>query len=129
MGYRLEFEIEGLPKTINEIGRKHWAIKAREARFWKTNISIITSGKRPKNCIRKAKLELTRYSTRSPDADGLVSSFKHVIDGLVESQIICDDSYSIIGMPEYKWEKAPKDKGKIKVIIEEIETGNIFDEK
>jgi hypothetical protein len=122
MAFRIEFEINDLPKTINAIGRSHWSIKAKEAKKWKTLVAnqIISTG-----CCKllfRAQISLFRYSSRCPDSDGLVSSFKHVIDGIVGAGLLPDDSYRTIGMPDYRWEKAPKGKGKIKVIVEEIES-------
>jgi hypothetical protein len=119
--YELEFEITDLPKTINSIGRMHWSVKAKEARKWKTLISIKILSKGRCSQLQRAKLTLTRYSSRCPDSDGLVSSFKHVIDGIVGAGLIPDDSYRTIGMPTYLWEEVKRGKGKIKIKIEEIE--------
>ena len=121
MKYVLEFEIEDLPRTYNSLGRSHWTVKAKEARKW---ISLVLSQcyqQRPPKPLQKARLILIRASSSSPDADGLVSSFKHVIDGLVKASILVNDKFENIGMPEYKWEKVPKNQGKIKVKVEEIE--------
>ena len=120
MVYVLEFEINDLPKTINAIGRAHWAVKAKEARKWKNLVAAEILSKGSIKQLPKAKITLFRYSSRCPDSDGLVSSFKHVIDGIVGVGLIPDDTYRTIGMPNYSWEKAPKNKGKIKVRIEEI---------
>lgn len=70
--------------------------------------------------MAKAKLTLTRYSSKEPDFDGLCSSFKNVIDGLVEAGVIIDDKMSVIGQPTYAWVKCPPKKGKIKVVVEEL---------
>ena len=70
--------------------------------------------------LSRAKLTLTRYSSVCPDPDGLVSSFKSVLDGLVECGVLENDRFTNIGMPTYAWEKAPKNEGKAKVIVEEI---------
>lgn len=54
------------------------------------------------------------------DADGLVSSFKHILDGLVFAKVILDDRFNVIGMPKYDWKRAPRGKGFITVRIEEL---------
>lgn len=119
----LAFEIEGLPRMTNPSGRKsHWAIKAQEAKKWKglvfSSLPRLTgSNYKMFPPLPKARLVLTRYSSVSPDPDGLVSGFKHVIDGLVEAGVLVNDKFTNIGMPEYKWEKAPKGKGKIRVEV------------
>lgn len=121
MKYTLEFEIEDLPKTYNQIGRSHWTVKLRESRKWHDAVKIITSSNRPSSPLVKAKVFLTRFSSRCPDADGLCHSFKHVLDGLQQAGIIENDNYEHIGFPEYKWEKAKKGEGKIKVKVESID--------
>lgn len=123
MKYEIEFEIQDLPKTYNAMGRSHWAVKAKEARKWKNIVGIKTSGRGPPNPLQRALLVLTRYSSKCPDPDGLVSSFKSTIDGLQQAGIIINDTFAVIGMPTYLWEKAPKGKGKIKVKIEEVMDG------
>ena len=124
--YRLEFEIEDLPKTYNELGRKHWIVKLKESRKWINLVRIAVGNRYPKEPLRKASLVLIRCSTRTPDPDGLVSSFKSTIDGLRLSGVLFNDSFEEIGMPEYKWEKAPKGKGKIKVVVTSIEDGRVI---
>ncbi len=82
--------------------------------------SLFGSTKVPRDFepLKKAHLTLTRHSSIRPDSDGLVSSFKHVIDGLVDTKIIVDDDYKTIGMPTYLWEKAPAKKGYITIKVE-----------
>lgn len=117
MKYEIEFEIAGLPKTINQIGRHHWTAKAKEAKKWKNAVIMATLGKRPTEPLIKARCTFTRCSSFCPDSDGLVSSFKHVCDGLIEAGVIVGDTFKVIGMPEFKWEKAPREYGKIKVKV------------
>lgn len=122
----IQFEIADLPKTTNSGGRAHWAMKAKEAKKWKN----LTKEAFLRWCgennywkvpdLKKAKLTLTRCSAKEPDADGLVSSFKHVIDGLVEAGVIIDDKPSVIGFPNYAWEYARPKQGKIKVKVEAL---------
>lgn len=51
--------------------------------------------------------------------DGLVSGFKHVIDGLVVAGVIVDDKPSVIGQSQYRWTYRPsKQGGMISVKIE-----------
>jgi hypothetical protein len=67
-------------------------------------------------------LTLTRGSSVQPDYDGLVSGFKHVIDGLVLAKVLINDDQETIGIPEYKWVKADPKEGFIRVTVEEIFT-------
>lgn len=112
------FEIKGLPKVINAIGRKHWIFKHNETKLWKSLVHL--------KCrelgidylnLENAKLEFTRFSSRQLDFDSLVNSFKHVQDGLVEAGVLIDDSPNVIGQPSFKWEKCKQKEGKIGISI------------
>lgn len=114
------FELPGLPKTTNSGGRAHWAAMAREARFWTRCVFFAVRPYKPRTPFSKAELCLTRFSATEPDFDGLVSSFKHVIDGLIGAGVIANDKPSAIGQPQYHWAHAPRGKGKIQVKVREI---------
>ena len=117
MSYLLEFRLDGLPKRTNNI--KSWRMRFAEARKWKRAVFIaIDYAKRPERPLQKAKLTLVRHSSMPPDFDGLVSGFKHVIDGLIDAQVIVNDKFENIGQPEYRWEKAPQRNGFITVKVE-----------
>lgn len=118
--YRLEFELEGLPKTTNAFARgSFWAFK-KEKDKWLSAIRCATALRKPQTPLEKAKLTLTRKSSKRPDNDGLVSSFKYVIDALVNCGILVDDTPDVIGFPDYRWSQAPMKKGMIHVIVEEV---------
>src|SRR5712675_171259 len=113
----IEFQIAGLPRTINSLGRTHWAVKAKEAKTWKYAVHLAVCEYRPEKPYLKAKVTMTRHSSKRPDFDGLVSSFKHVLDGLIDAKIIQDDSPEHVST-EYCWDKAGMKQGRIHVRIE-----------
>ncbi len=114
----VEFTLFGLPKTINEIGRKHWSFKYKEAKHWKQLVYQICVFHRIEALkLEKATLEFTRHSSREPDFDNLAGSFKHVLDGLVVAGVIKDDKPSVIGSPTFRWEKTKIKGGFITVKI------------
>ena len=122
MAYYLEFKLDGLPKTTNaKRGFGHWAQYYRESVKWKKSLIPYFTSMKPSKPLKKARLTLTRYSSSQPDYDGLVSSFKHVIDALVDAGILENDKPQNIGRSTYTWEKAEKNKGYIRVLVEEIE--------
>lgn len=119
--YSLEFEIKDLPKTTNsKRSFGHWSQYHRETQKWKRQLVPYLQSKRPSAALRKARIVLIRKSSMEPDFDGLVSSFKHVLDSLVDARIIIDDRPSVI-QPEYRWEKATKGKGSISIRVEELD--------
>ncbi len=115
--FKIEFEIQGLPKMMNDLLRGHWTKKHAHTLKWKKLVTQEVYNLRPLAPLQRATLTLTRVTSKKPDYDGLVSSFKHVIDGLVEAKIIIDDTQEIIGVPTYVWEKGPPKQGKIKVEV------------
>jgi hypothetical protein len=121
MSYKFEFSLPGLPRMQNPSGRgTHWAVISRESQQWKYMVGVAVSRNRPAKPLHRAKLTLTRVSAVSPDSDGLVSGFKRIIDGLVESKVLLNDRVENIGMPTYLWKKGKSGKGYLRVLIEEI---------
>lgn len=110
----------GLPKMTNSYNRSHWSHRHKEAVKWKRTISAYCAQFQISGLgLGKASLTLTRHSSKEPDMDGLVSGFKHVIDGLVVAGVIVDDKPSVIGQSQYRWTYRPsKQGGMISVKIE-----------
>jgi hypothetical protein len=113
--YSLVFELAGLPKMTNGGFHNNWRARMAHAKFWRNKVIQACFKKAPPEPLKKAHVTLTRYSAKEPDYDGLVSGFKHCLDGLVHAGVICDDKISVIGIPEYKWEYIGHRKGKIKI--------------
>jgi Holliday junction resolvase RusA-like endonuclease len=121
MAYAVHFLIEMLPKTVNAWRGKHWRIRYAEDQKWVKRIAgELTVVGKPQAPLKTARLKLVRHSSSCPDHDGLVSSFKTVIDALVRNGVLEDDSYAHIGMPVYGWAKARPKHGHIEVTVEEI---------
>lgn len=119
MTYSLEFHLSGLPKLLNgSVG--HWSQVAKERKKWRTAICLIAKSQRPSTPLAKAKLTLTRCSTSKPDHDNLAASFKGVVDGLVDADVILDDNDDVVVERHYLHEKAPRNRGYIKVKVEGI---------
>lgn len=120
--YHAIVEVPGLPKTVNELGRKHWAIKVKHNRKWEALViyCLRAVATLPKEPLKKVRLEFTRYSSVEPDFDNLVNSFKCVVDALVKHRVIEDDKRAVVGYPTYAWEKCKKNEGKIEIEIREI---------
>jgi hypothetical protein len=118
--YILDVTIPGLPPTINRSGRMHWAIQARNVRDQKDKVRSYIRGFIPRKPLKRAKLTLTRFSASPIDADNLANSFKSTVDSLVECGVLADDKMKNIGIPDYRWEKAERGKGYIRIQVEEI---------
>lgn len=120
--YTLAFELPGLPKTTNKTRRNgHWSDTHKDTKGWKKQVwvEVLQRGK-PKAPLARARLVLTRYSSVAPDYEGLVSTFKPLIDGLTENGVIANDTFDIIGRPDYRWVKAPPKEGRIRIEVYEV---------
>ncbi len=117
--YNLKFRIDGLPKTRNSIAERRWTRK-READKWH-DLVLLSIGRKDKPLIplEKVDLHLIRASSSMPDYDGLVSSFKFVIDALVKLNIIVDDNLKVCAQPLYEWTKTKQKQGYIEVEVKE----------
>lgn len=122
--FSLFIKIDALPKSINQSGRLHWAVKNKIVSEWKNLVNLAVGNRGPKEPLEKAEIIYTRYSSRCLDFDNLVNSYKAVQDGLVEAGVIKDDKVVNIGYPTYKWIKAPQKQGHI--TIEILETKHHF---
>ena len=118
--YSIEMHFDTLPKTPNSLLRKGAYLCAQEASKWRNEIWLKHMSERPSEPLSKVTLTLTRKSSKEPDYDGLVSSFKYVVDGLVKAEFLKDDSLSVTGPWICKWEKVPRGTGGIEIKIEEI---------
>lgn len=119
--FGVDIIIHYLPKTINAIGRKHWAVKQQERFQIQCLVHDALVGRKPARAIKRAKLTLTRHSSSPCDPDNLAVSFKGVLDALVEEGVLEDDRMKNIGFPDYRWEQAKRGMGKITVSIEELD--------
>ena len=121
MSYHLRIKIPNLPHLQAANSREHWAKRLREERWWKHQVGwhCKASGL-PERPLGRARIVCTRRSTRQPDHDNLVASFKPVIDGLTLCGVITSDHPDVIGSPEYQWVKVPRAEQGVVVEVESI---------
>lgn len=114
----IAFTLNVLPKTTNAGDRRHYMVKTQEKNAIHALVAHAIRAHLPRAPHQSVKLTLTRNSSVEPDYDGLVSSFKHVIDGLVKARFLANDKRENIGVADYQWRKAKPGKGFIEVAIE-----------
>ncbi len=114
-----------LPPTNEASSGNHWSARSRNGRLIRQAFAVIVpDSKRPPVPLDHAAVTCIRYSASKPDYDGLVRSFKHVIDCLLSRtrgrrQIVIDDNMSVIGIPKYQWVKTASSKGYVEIIVED----------
>ena len=116
MRYSLDIELDILPR-INSADHTHWRTRNRERDLQRGLIRGYTLRNHPKTPLPKARVRLTRYSSVEPDPGNMGESWKHVLDGLTFAGIIEDDRSSVIGTPEFVWQKARPKRGKIRIQV------------
>ena len=104
----------------NQLLRGHWRVKHAHAMKWKLAVSLACHRFKPPQPLNRAVLTLIRASSAEPDTDGLISGFKHIVDGLVECGVLANDRPSNIGIPDYRWEKCAPKRGHVRIKIEEL---------
>lgn len=117
--YWADIEVPALPQRINQFKGKSWHNRAKEKEQWLWWIHTCNKGPKLKTPLNAAHLTLTRYSSQQPDYDGLVISFKTVIDCLVTLGYILNDSPKVIGYPIYNWEKWGAGEGRVRIFLQE----------
>jgi Holliday junction resolvase RusA-like endonuclease len=118
--YTLEFRLDLLPRSPNELLRRHWATVSNYNKRIYRLVSMCVGVNLPEVPLTRARLTLTRVSAGKMDRDNLRSSFKAVVDGLVRCGVLFDDSEEVIGEPVVKHEAGKKGKGYITVRVEEV---------
>jgi hypothetical protein len=114
-------DIPGLPKLANRQMRGTWKMRLGETRKWKAAVKQEAYLRWKGEPAPKVRLTLTRYSSVEPDFDGLVSSFKACIDGLVEAGVMAGDKRANVEA-KYEWDKAAPGKGYVRIVIDEVLT-------
>jgi len=118
MAYEIKFSIPYLPPVgMNQRG--HWSKAHKETRLVDSLVSAAVCGRKPEKPLQKRKLFLQRHSSVCPDFDGLVHSFKNVVDALVTCGILVNDRMENTGAWQVEWRKAPPKGGFIVVHVVE----------
>ena len=126
-------EVDRLP-TCNTSDNRHWRSKTRDRAEWGMLMRAAWNDAQlrsdPFGCrgepIERAHVVFIRRSSREPDSDNLIWSFKAVRDLLQPASkrnprglglIVGDDPQHLEA--EYRWEKAPRGKGSVQIEVSE----------
>lgn len=118
--YSLEFTIHALPKIISNGSHGHWATKYAHAKKWHGLVAQAIGPNKPLAPLSAVSGIFIRGSSTPPDYDGLVISFKPLIDALVKCAVLQNDRINNLPNPKYLWEKAAPKRGFIKISIKEV---------
>lgn len=97
MKYFLELEIPELPLSLNVVLRMHFHKRHQYYSRWYLMIQNLVQDRIPPTPLAKCTITFSRFSYRMLDYDGVVGSGKPLVDSLIRSAVIMDDSYSVTG--------------------------------
>ena len=115
--FKVLLEVLDLPRLPNAMG---WGNLNRyfEQKKWVRKIAQAGIGKAPQEPLKKARVTVTRFSSKAPDTDNLFASLKPVVDALKTNKFIEDDSPEHVAL-KAAWEKAKRYEKRITILIEE----------
>lgn len=121
--FSLRVDIPWLPKSLNVKVRAGRYANDREMKAWSNYLSAELHSRKPSKPLTKARLTLIRHAWRTLDYDGLVGSFKPVVDGLVDAGIIVDDTWAVTGKWDCDQKHRPRKAGPLlEIRVDEILT-------
>jgi len=83
--------LPNVPCSLNVLLRLHWSKRRKLSITW--SLLLIEAGVNDiPDALRKRQVSICRYAPRTLDSDNLVASYKLVIDALVRSGALFDDS-------------------------------------
>lgn len=115
--YQLIFRLPYLPPMGNVWGRINSFKRDKMNKQLYTIINAQACGLKPSAPLDRYRLILTRFSSSEPDYDGLVMSFKGIVDGLVQAKVLANDKLSNSGIWDVRWVKSKPKEGSIKVEV------------
>lgn len=118
--YSLDVTIQGTPKLLLN-SRGHWRTIHAEKKRWRLKtIAAIRKDQLPPKPLTAARITLTRFTSQESDFDNRVSSYKAVVDALVEIGVIASDKDSVLKERHYPWEKVANRYSRIRIQVEEL---------
>ena len=119
--YKLDLTFHSLPKSLNKALRTNRYKSNQTNKGWDWLVFGMTRNKTPKEPLKKARIRIVRHFYRTLDYDGLVGSFKPVVDALVDAGILKNDTWEVLGVWDCSQEFRPKSAGALLTVsIEEI---------
>lgn len=116
--YKLELVFRGVPPNPNS-GYKSWkSISANRKKWRRLVCEQIDYHRKPKVPLTKASIVCIRATHVKDDYDNRVASFKSIIDGLVDAQVIKNDSDDVLIMRQYLHELTGPKNCHVRVIVE-----------
>jgi hypothetical protein len=125
--------VDGIPPSPNEMRRRHWGARAKEAPVWRRAAylaaydALRSSGLGDAFPLRKAAVDLVFVSPAARgDLDNLVSSAKPILDGISRGlggpgergPLLYDDGVGCLEVLRARWRRGPR--AAVEVTVREV---------
>lgn len=110
----MRIEIPEATPSLNKMLRRHWSVDRKLKKHWHKLVwlALFEQSERITRPFPRAKITITRHSSRMLDPDNATGSVKHVVDALRACNVITDDT------PEHIELVVKQQKGKARTVIE-----------
>ena len=82
MSVSVSFTLGSPTKTLNELRSMHFRAYAQHRKSVAFEVAALLAGKRPSSPFARANVRIERYSSSTPDMDGLYGGLKPLLDVL-----------------------------------------------
>ena len=119
MSYKLSFELNELPLSLNRVLRlNRWERAALYDDIYQI-CRFHIHGKQPEEPLEKFTLRFERHTIKPVDIDSLVASFKPILDSLEKYGVILNDGWELVNFKNTSYEQVQvKTKKEQKIILE-----------
>ena len=105
---------------LNKFLRMHYRKRMKVIESIDLCVAAAFRGMGPEEPLDRYRVQFVRASSSEPDYDGLVGSFKVVMDSIRKLRVIKDDKLSNSGNWEVSWQKEKPRAGWIAITISEL---------
>jgi hypothetical protein len=82
-GRQVSFTLPYATPVLNDFRGLHWSKLTRKKRALAFDVKVLVIKQRPPEPFKRAQVEIIRFSSGSPDEDGLIGGAKMLIDCLL----------------------------------------------
>ncbi len=117
----IAIDVPGLPPTPN--ARLHWRKLAKSNKLFKDSAFYLAVSVRPEQPWTRVEVTYTWHSPLPTDLDNITAACKPILDGVVAASVIPDDGPYVVQQITSRWEKCPRGKGHVGVLVRQLENG------
>lgn len=121
---RRELKTRSIPCNDNQLRRMHWAERGKWAKAWKEEVGWAVQKYRSKTkewvffFHKKLTIQVIFYCIKTMDSDNAMAAIKPLIDGLVDMEVIKDDSDAFVKiLPVMQIKVSKREEEHVEIVI------------